>query len=441
MLPLAGDRAFYTSFMTPDDCRGPFFRGHQRGVPFLWLPEHRGEMQSGAQSIRAGRAMLSLLWLSDTQYWAAWMNLRVFKEDLNVRGSFKIWQAQWLPFWSQNLVTPEQNDIKVAVYSKPRASLLLISNPGKNAYSKAVISINVGDGMFSSDVDLQNLEIRDAETGHPIAGRRWLSEDKTFYNIELAIPDQDFRIVVIGDPEAVKDSVIQPLNAAALKAVEDRRIQWISETGATASATDANSTIVARRVAGKITIDGKLDEDDWSKARAYSGFVIFNNKTSPADPQTEIRVAHDSENVYFAAKVWASKEGLSTSSAPQKTELDATCPDCIEWYIAQEGAKSYHWFGMNLFGYKGDAHFGGGHDEPFDWNGVWTGCVKQYDGYWIVEAAIPWSQLSIKPGDEKLKMNAARSLVLRRENEKKVFSVLNHETAGFHSPDAVLTLE
>jgi hypothetical protein len=67
--------------------------------------------------------------------------------------------------------------------------------------------------------------------------------------------------------------------------------------------------------------------------------------------------------------------------------------------------------------------------------------VKQYDGYWIVEAAIPWSQLSIKPGDEKLKMNAARSLVLRRENEKKVFSVLNHETAGFHSPDAVLTLE
>ena len=207
LLRLTGEESFYTSVMTSDDCRGSFFRGHQRGIPFLWLPEYRGQLMSGLESIRSTRAMLSLLWLCDTQYWVAWSNQDILHRDLNIRGHFKIWEAQCLPFWRQEVASSDQEDVKIAVYRKPQVSLLFVSNPGENAYPNVTISINTSDGLFEPGIDLQNLDIRDAETGHALAGQGRESEGKTFCDVSVAIPDQDYRIIIIGTPEAVKEAL------------------------------------------------------------------------------------------------------------------------------------------------------------------------------------------------------------------------------------------
>lgn len=439
MLPLAGDKNYYTSFMGPDDCRGSYFRGHQRGIPFLWLPEYRGKMQVGEESVRAGRAMLSLLWLCDAQYWAAWANMGVLHKDLSVRGRFKIWQAKWHPFWNQHYAFPEQEDVKVAVYQKPEASLLFISNPGKNAYKKATIAINVGDGMFGPRVDLRELEIRDAETGHIIEGQRWPAEDKMFYNIELDIPDQDFRIVVIGAPQAVKDSVMKPLNARELKAVEDRRNEFIQDDPDDSAKESGPAEIIVNHAKGSIVIDGKLDEQDWANAPAYTGFLLNADKTTPAQEQTSIRMLYDNDHLYFAAEMFDTEVIQLAHDPKQTVEKHVLQFDTIEWYIGTTSKNDYHWFAMNVMGFKGDAHFGGPYDEPFVWDGNWSGRVTRHADRWVIEAAIPLSEISLELDGEELITNIGRSI--RPPGGKKVFSILNGQTGGFHSLDVRMVLQ
>ncbi|NLE28818.1 MAG: hypothetical protein GX629_04005 [Phycisphaerae bacterium] len=439
LLKLTGENAFYTSFMTPDDCRGSFFRGHQRGIPFLWLPEYRGKLVSGPESIRSTRAMLSLLWLCDTQYWVAWSNFSVLRQDLDIRGRFKIWEAQCLPFWRQEVVSSDQEEVKIAVYRKPRASLLFISNPGKKAHPNVTLSINTGDGLFEPGTDLRNLDIRDAETGHAITGKRWLSEDKTFYDFSVAIPDQDYRIIVIGSPDAVNESVLPPLSKDELQAINDRRSQWL-ENNEDSTASAGVEKVIARPLQGKIEIDGRLDEDAWKHANRYSEFRRYQDKKHPAQYQTTLRLLYDQTTLYFAAEIDMPDQISNPSNLKQTTEEQVLQTDCLEWYLGADGQKDYYWLAMNVLGFKAEAHFGSADDNPFDWNGRWKGAVERSKNRWIIEAAIPFAELALPSPLEEAEwnMNVARTL----ETDKgRVYSVLNHTNAGFHCLDTKLIFE
>ena len=193
---LAGDKAYYTAFLTAEDCRGPFLNGHPLGIPFLWLPEHRGRYQYGPESAKSTRAMLSLLWLTDSSYWVAWSNFDVLRKDAAVRGQFRIWEADWIPFWRQELAQADKEGIHIPVYRKRDSALLVMSNPGKQSHERMTVSVNVTE-LFPRVPDFGNLRAKDAETGAELPMKRWLSMDQTVADITLSLPDQDYRLVTL----------------------------------------------------------------------------------------------------------------------------------------------------------------------------------------------------------------------------------------------------
>jgi hypothetical protein len=219
LLKLAGETDFYPAFVKPEHCKSLFFNGHPLGVPYLWLPEYRGEFYIGAQSAAATRAMLSLLWLTDSSYWVAWSNLNVLQADARVRGHFRIWEAEWLPYWSQEAVTADKDGVYVSVYRKPDSALLVVCNPGQTTHDRLTLSVDLGQ-VFAKP-PAQEIRAVDAEFAEysvvgfkpdelqakfrmqttPLEAARTAVVEKTMLDVKLAVGAQDLRLVRL---EAVK---------------------------------------------------------------------------------------------------------------------------------------------------------------------------------------------------------------------------------------------
>lgn len=216
---LAGATDYYTAFVTAEDCKNPMFTGRQMGLPYLWLPEYRGKYAYGDEAVKPARAMLSLIWMADASYWVAWSHTSVLCADAGVRGSFKIWESEHLPFWSQNVVNVNKEGVFVSVYRKPKSALLVVSNPGKTAWNDLVLSVDM-DKLFSGH-DLRNVTARDAEyeeylklsfkpeylktnfkmESEPLKIKHLVAVEKSYVDIPLSIADQDLRIIKLEVPE------------------------------------------------------------------------------------------------------------------------------------------------------------------------------------------------------------------------------------------------
>ncbi|GEM_PF-5989973 len=201
---LAGETAFYTEFFTPEECKGPYLRGQQIGIPFLWLPEYSGKFQYSQypESVKATRAMLSLIWLTDSCYWVAYSNLNVLHADLKVRGKFKIWEAEWLPFWSQEALVADQKGVYITAYKRSNSVLLVVSNPGKGSRKDLTVSADIGK-LFKG-IDQFAVSVTDAETEKSLDAQRFVAEEKVFLDFKLSIPNQDYRLIRLDAQKAGK---------------------------------------------------------------------------------------------------------------------------------------------------------------------------------------------------------------------------------------------
>ncbi|MFA6472829.1 MAG: carbohydrate-binding family 9-like protein [Candidatus Latescibacterota bacterium] len=102
-----------------------------------------------------------------------------------------------------------------------------------------------------------------------------------------------------------------------------------------------------KRIAGKITIDGKLDEADWNKAQSFGDFKFPWWKEGEKE-QTEVKMLWDDKFLYVSFKcqdkhIWADHYDVN---AP--TCLD----DCAEifWNPNPEKSLSFNQFEINCIG-------------------------------------------------------------------------------------------
>ena len=167
------------------------------------------------------------------------------------------------------------------------------------------------------------------------------------------------------------------------------------------------------RTSETINIDGILNEGSWQAKQMISQFTqYFPNDTSLANSQVEIRLAYDDQNLYVGAKMYNLGDDRKYAVASLRRDYRGNFDGLtIEIDPFQDKTNAFQ-FGINPYGVQREGLIsnGGvrGEDLSLSWDNKWVADAKMQDGFWTVEAAIPFKTLRFKPGSSKWNMNFYR---------------------------------
>jgi hypothetical protein len=186
--------------------------------------------------------------------------------------------------------------------------------------------------------------------------------------------------------------------------------------------------VVARRLGGAITIDGRLDEAAWRTADVAGDFRQRQPvEGAPATERTEVRVLYDDAAIYVGARMYDSHP---ESIAAPLGRRDAS-PPSDEFYVQLD---SYHdrrtafVFCVTPSGVKTDLLISNGVQTDVSWDAVWEVATRVDSAGWTAEYRIPLSQLrfSMPPGggDAELVWGANFIRWISRKGEDSQWSLI-----------------
>ena len=111
-------------------------------------------------------------------------------------------------------------------------------------------------------------------------------------------------------------------------------------------------------------IDGILDELIWKNAPSVTNFKTFvpdYGKDMPSP--TEVFMAYDSENLYFAFKCYDDDPDKIKASLSNRDNINKDDWICINLDSYNDHQALYALY-VNPFGIQGDTRFAGGHEDP-----------------------------------------------------------------------------
>ncbi len=170
--------------------------------------------------------------------------------------------------------------------------------------------------------------------------------------------------------------------------------------------------LVAHRVTGRITLDGRLDEPDWMRADVARDFVQARPNFAPTTKYpSEVRVLYDDENLYISG-FHRDSAGLATLRLPDlRRDFEPPEADDFAMTLGPLGDhRTAYQFHVSPLGSQGDVQaFDGGDAFNFNWDAVWRTRTTRADSGWIAEVAIPWRSLRYAPGLTSWDVNFLRN--------------------------------
>ena len=138
-------------------------------------------------------------------------------------------------------------------------------------------------------------------------------------------------------------------------------------------------------------IDGNLSEDFWERAPHVGGFITFlpDFDVTPKE-QTEVRLAYDTENIYFAFRCYDDVASIKASVSPRDKMVqdDFICIN-LDASNDQQGLTAFY---VNPLGIQGDSRFANG-NEDFSPDFVWYSAGKIDSLGYTVEVQLPLKSL------------------------------------------------
>ena len=159
----------------------------------------------------------------------------------------------------------------------------------------------------------------------------------------------------------------------------------------------------AFRASGPITLDGRLDEADWSQADSVSGFRQFEPiEGESATLKTSVRILYDDNSLYVGAHLFDDAPSEIEVALGRRDEFNRA-----DWFFVSIDSyfdkKTAYTFGVNAAGVQLDAietsgrRFGlGDEDGPggdYSWDAIWYSNQRITHEGWMVEMRIPYSML------------------------------------------------
>ena len=192
----------------------------------------------------------------------------------------------------------------------------------------------------------------------------------------------------------------------------------------------------AKRVEGKINVDGRLDENDWISAIVADSFVTFSPVPGlKATEDGQIRVLFDNEGFYIGAFLADNDPANIPRQLSQRDEIQNT-----DWFAVildtyKDGNNGLG-FIVSASGVQLDVKYSV-YGEDSGWDAVWESAVTFTEKGWIVEMKIPYSAIRFpKQENQEWHINFLR--LYQRKQEKSSWSVINPLISGFLNQSGIL---
>jgi hypothetical protein len=186
---------------------------------------------------------------------------------------------------------------------------------------------------------------------------------------------------------------------------------------------EGNVTVRAVRAVAPIRVDGALDDRHYQEVTAMSDFIQVEPRPGqPATERTEIWVAFDDDYLYLTAKAIDSDMRLVATEMRRDSNTMFQGNDIVTFVLDPfYDRRNALTFTINPIGGRSDSQVANERQFSQDWNPVWTVKTARFDGYWTVEARIPFK--SIRYGEGRYQVwgfNVARTK--RSKNEMSTLS-------------------
>jgi len=148
--------------------------------------------------------------------------------------------------------------------------------------------------------------------------------------------------------------------------------------------------LIVDTAAGKIRIDGKLDDDLWQQAASDAGFKLANGKVPKS--KTRLLIARDDKKLYLAIECFADQQVLSALKAniTRHDDVEIWKDDDVEFFVDPTGKrKSYYQIIVNSVGTTCDSYRPWPGEMVPSWNPQYQSAAKVGDKSWTVELALP----------------------------------------------------
>jgi hypothetical protein len=163
-------------------------------------------------------------------------------------------------------------------------------------------------------------------------------------------------------------------------------------------------TLIALFCNEEIKLDGKLDEQCWTRAIKIENFIQREqHEGEPATERTSIAVVYNINEIIFG--IWCYDSESDKISAQQMTrDFSWDSDDNIKIMLSPfNDNRSGYLFVTNPNGALADVWVSNagisekeGNDFNIDWNGVWDVAVQRNEQGWFAEMIIPFSTLKFK---------------------------------------------
>ncbi len=175
-----------------------------------------------------------------------------------------------------------------------------------------------------------------------------------------------------------------------------------------------SQSIEIRQVSDQIKIDGIPDEMAWNKADSAYGFTQnFPTDSLMATGQTVAKILYDEESIYVLGIMYNKPDPRQYVTPSLRRDFRGAANDSFSVIFDTFSDKTNGvLFGVNPFGVMREAIIanGGSGNGSFslDWDNKWYAEAKQYEGYWVVEMAIPFKTLRYAEGADSWLVNFYR---------------------------------
>jgi len=217
------------------------------------------------------------------------------------------------------------------------------------------------------------------------------------------------------------------------------------EAGDTASdSVEGRPVYSAYRIDAAPTIDGNLDDPVWSDVPVISEFIQqLPDEGMPATERTEVKIAYDSANLYFAARCYDREPGRIIANEMRRDVNSISTKDDT-FAVMLDTFHDYRNGVMFIITPKGSMHDLLITDERqfnWDWDTVWDVRTRMDEQGWTLEMVVPFKSLRYDIAKSKTwGINLRRSIM--RKNEHAFLTQIPRELgipgAGKLSSGAVL---
>ena len=171
----------------------------------------------------------------------------------------------------------------------------------------------------------------------------------------------------------------------------------------------ANMLALPEVTEGQIRIDGEINTDEYAKTSMLGGMVHYvRTRMIPRD--VEVYLASSPEKLYLAVRtpVEDSEPGGGLIANATQTGGAVYSDDCVEFFIGN-GKNNIYQLLFNRLNTRLEMKYAN-RKSTRDWHSGVESASTINKGFWVLEAAIPWKNLSgVNPA--QFRFNAARNFV------------------------------